>query len=145
MTDACRVWRCGAKVRDGQPICRACLRLIRDDEWKALRLAERAPMFPARISIDDDDLSTVSFLAFWGGGIDGSEQVMVRWEEEGLPCFRRVKGTGPITDLMRWLEYHLTLEAVINTLGRRRLVRKARRGQPRSSEGHEDEDRAAAC
>lgn len=64
--------------------------------------------------------------------IDGTEAMRVHWTEDDpisgaeLPCFNTVKGSGPITDVLAWLEYELATVACAAAITRRRKAKADR-------------------
>lgn len=64
--------------------------------------------------------------------IDGAERMRVHWTEldpisgAELPCFTTVKGAGPITDVLAWLEYELVVVAVAAAITSRRKAKADR-------------------
>lgn len=116
----CLVPLCGSKIADGAAFCRACARLISDEEHRGLRTAYHAPL----IGRDADEL-------------------VVRWEEDGLPCFQRLRDPVKIADVVRWVEYNFVLREVAANICERRVKRLARLGRAvrTSADGGSDDDR----
>lgn len=121
----CLVPGCRAEIREGGAFCRACARLIREDEHRGIRLAYHASMFSPAAAVD--------------------AELVVRWEEGGLPCFQRFRDSSRISDVLVWLEYDLVLRAVAADICERRvkrLVRLGRKGATSAEdEGGGDDDR----
>ena len=108
--------------------CRECSRLLTDDQVWMIRMTYRSPMHsnlrPAKGAAGQR--GEWIGMAGWGNSMDGTEEMMIRWEEQGLPCFHRVRGVGKITPVLHELEYRLVLAATADAITERRRRNRAR-------------------
>ena len=120
----CRALDCG-KPSGRRVLCRDCAKALQPGELWTLRMASESPMHQ-NLVIRGNEI--VKGGAGWPS-IDGSERMRVHYEEldpisgASLPCWTTVKGAGPITDVLAWLEYDLAATACAGAITRRRKAK----------------------
>ena len=122
----CRALDCG-KPSGRRVLCRDCAKALQPGELWTLRMTAESPMH-SRIRIVGDEIRG-------GAGwpiMEGGESMRVHFEEQDpvsgrwLPCWTTVKGAGPITDVLAWLEYELAVVACAAAITSRRKAKADR-------------------
>lgn len=106
----CLTEGCTADTARGGAFCTRCSRLIREEEWWAMRMAYASPCFSP---MGSGKLNGV--IEFWGGSINGGERMWI-FDHEVPPNGQAVSGITRIAEILGSVEWWLVAEAVASRL-----------------------------